>query len=82
MTNIEQQLQEFRSSVMSNPSPRGMAMLIEANQAYADYLDFLLTVPKEFHTEITITVEEKTIRFKDVEGFSSWLEEVNAKFNS
>ncbi len=73
---IDKQVREITESVMSsNPSAREIAVAIEANQMYADYLEQVLDAPAG-DNGVMVSVDGTLIRFKDTEDFSSWLVEL------
>ena len=73
-TPIDEQVREITSAVYSGSSSREIAVAIEAEQAYIDYLDWLkdnLSVD----TSVTIEVDGTRIKFKNDDDFADWLSE-------
>jgi hypothetical protein len=56
-------------------SKRVLAVGIEINQRYSEYLEQLETADLHIQTGITVTVDGKTIRFQNDNDFSEWLAE-------
>lgn len=52
-----------------------VAVALEANQLYIEYLDGLKYLTTDQNSSVTVKVDEKTIRFKNVEGLADWLSE-------
>ena len=74
---LDLQVREFTENIHANPSPRGVAMALEANQRLAEYLEALMDSGHATNTGITVKVDGQTIRFKNEEDFSNWLSERN-----
>ena len=56
-------------------SSREVAVALEANQSYIDYLDWLKDNMPPIDESVTIRVKETLIKFQNVEGFADWLAE-------
>lgn len=54
---------------------RVLAVGIEMNQRYLEYLEELETAPLQVANGINIEVDGSIIHFDDMESFSSWLSE-------
>jgi hypothetical protein len=52
-----------------------IAVALEANQLYVEYLDELKDRDPAFETSITVKVDNQNIRFNDDDGFAKWLAE-------
>lgn len=83
-TPIDEQVEQFTLAVYSSAlltggaSSRDIAIAIEAEQAYIDYLD-LLKDNISFDTSVTIEVDGTRIKFKNDDDFSKWLVEQMSK---
>ena len=71
---LDRQVHEFTQEVLANPSPKGLAMAIEANQRLAEYLDDLKNVDLPAN-KILVKVDGETIHFDNEKDFSDWLSE-------
>lgn len=64
---------------ITNPDKRILAIGIEINQRYVDYLDELEDALINGHIRIesgvTVALDGRTIKFKDTHDFSNWLSE-------
>lgn len=56
-------------------SKRILAVGIEINQLYSEYLEELETADLHIQTGVTAEVDGRVIRFKDNADFSAWLAE-------
>lgn len=52
-----------------------LAVGIEINQRYSEYLESLETADFKIQTGVTVNVEGKTVHFKTSDDFSNWLAE-------
>ncbi len=73
-TPIDEQVKQITSSVFDGASSRDIAIALEANQAYIDYLDWLKD-NTTFDESVTIEVGGTRIKFKNDDDFSNWLVE-------
>jgi hypothetical protein len=76
-TPIDVQARQIVKNVLmsESPSTREIAVSIEANQSYMDYLDWLKDNIPPQDGSVTIEVDGKRIKFQSVENFSEWLAE-------
>lgn len=54
---------------------RDMALVMEANQRYTEYLEWLETMPLVVNTNLTLEVDGKRVRFQTIDNMASWLSE-------
>lgn len=54
---------------------RDVALAVELNQQYAEYLDELVNTAKPYHAEVVIKTGEEKIKFQNVDRFANWLAE-------
>lgn len=73
-TPIDEQVKQITSSVFDGASSRDIAIALEANQAYIDYLDFLKD-NLDVDESVTIEVDGTRIKFKNDDDFANWLAE-------
>lgn len=52
---------------------RTLAVVVEANQQYVDYLDELLDGRQAVCTAVTVKVNGTTIKFKNAEDMAAWI---------
>ena len=71
---LDRQVIEFTEGVLANPSPRGLAMAIEANQRLLEYLDELKDAELT-SSGVTVMVDGESVHFQNEEDFSDWLSE-------
>jgi hypothetical protein len=79
-TPIDEQVRNIVSGTMQRgyeglASSREVAIALEANQSYIDYLDWIKDNMPMFEESITIEVQGTRIKFENVEKFSDWLAE-------
>ena len=55
--------------------PKTIAMAVEANQLYYEYLDWLKDYEWELDGSITVEVNGTRVKFENTDTFSSWLAE-------
>lgn len=74
---IEETVKAMSAQVFSdNLRGRELAMVVEANQKYVDYLDDLFTAKLEVPAEcVTVQVNGTTIKFENADKFADWLAE-------
>lgn len=74
-TPIDEQVNQIVSAVYDGASSRDVAIAIEAQQAYIEYLDWIKdNIPPQDGT-VTIEVDGTRIVFKNEDDFSNWLAE-------
>ena len=72
--SIQQNVRETSKLAFENADSKTLAVIVNMNQLYIEYLDELETAPLETKSgEVTVKVDGKTIRFRNVEDFSSWI---------
>ena len=73
--SIQQNVRDTSKLAFENADSKTLAVIVNMNQLYIEYLDELETAPLEIKSsEITVRVDGKTnIRFKNVEDLASWI---------
>lgn len=73
--SIQQNVNETSKLAFENADSKTIAVIVNMNQLYIEYLDELETAPLETKAgEITVKLDGKTnIRFKSVEDLASWI---------
>jgi hypothetical protein len=72
--SIQQNVLAANKLAFENADSKTLALIVDMNQLYIEYLDELETAPLETKFgEVTVKVDGKTIRFRNVEDFSSWI---------
>jgi hypothetical protein len=72
---MDEQVNQIVSAVYDGASSRDVAIAIEAQQAYIEYLDWIKdNIPPQDGT-VTIEVDGTRIVFKNEDDFSNWLAE-------
>jgi hypothetical protein len=74
-TPIDEQVKQITSSVYDGASSREVAVAIEANQAYIDYLEWLKDNLPTGDETVMIEVDGTRIVFKNEDDFANWLAE-------
>ena len=76
-TPIDVQVKQIVDGVLQSerPSSREIAVVLEANQRYIDYLDWLKDNIPPQDGSVTIEVDGTRIKFQNAEIFASWLAE-------
>lgn len=74
---IDVQVKQIVNNVLQNESPssREIAVALEANQRYIDYLDWLKDNIPPQDESIVIEVNGMRIKFQNTDDFSNWLSE-------
>ena len=54
---------------------RDLALVMEANQRYTEYLEWLETMPLVVNTNLTLEVDGQRVRFQTIDNMASWLSE-------
>jgi hypothetical protein len=57
-------------------SKRVLAIAVECNQIYADYLDYLQDNIRVRNDGITVAVDGKKIKFQNADSMAAWIAEV------
>lgn len=72
---IESNVREINKTVsgIENPSQKILAIAIEANQRFIEYLEELETSPLNICAGVTVKAEEKTIKFLSIEEIVEWI---------
>lgn len=78
---IDKQVRQITDDTFSRASEglvtnREIAVAVEANQAYIDYLDWLKDNIQPIDLSVTVEVNKTQIKFKNVDDFSNWLAEI------
>ena len=73
--SIQQNIIDTNKLAFENADGKTLAVIVNMNQLYIEYLDELETALLETKSsEITVKVDGKTnIRFKNVEDLASWI---------
>lgn len=74
-TPIDEQVRQITSAVYDGAGDRDIAIAIEANQSYIDYLEFLGDNLPKIGLSVTVEIDGTRIRFKNDEDFANWLSE-------
>jgi hypothetical protein len=79
-TPIDEQAKQIVSDTLlrgsnGEASSREIAIALEANQSYIDYLDWLKDNMPPIDESVTIDVEGTRIKFQNADDFSDWLAE-------
>lgn len=77
MTTLDQQLQQANAGAYAAidggyADPRLLALAVEANQRYIEYLEEVQAMPR-FDPSVTVKVDGSTIRFENDQQFAEWL---------
>jgi cell division ATPase FtsA len=57
-------------------STRALALSVECNQLYLEYLDGLLDNINDIDISVTVQVDGKTIKFQNADAMAAWMAEV------
>jgi len=76
--NIQQTVEEGNASIRAmmaagDADPRALAIAVEMNQLYCDYLDSLLDSDLSVDIAVTVKVDGKCVKFRNIGDVSSWL---------
>ena len=74
-TPIDEQVRQIVQVAYDGAGSREVAVAIEANQAYIDYLDWLKDNMPALDGSVTIEVDGTRITFKNEDDFTNWLVE-------
>jgi hypothetical protein len=74
-TPIDEQVRQISEVAYNGASVREIAVAIEANQAYIEYLDFVKDNMPPADGTVTIEVDGTRVTFKNEDDFTDWLEE-------
>ena len=75
LIHIEQAVKNINALVDENSSPRELALAIEANQLFKEYLEALEDSNLRIDPGITVKVKGTVIRFDNQNAFANWLSE-------
>lgn len=75
LIHIEQAVRNINAKVDENSSPRELALAVEANQLFKEYLEALEDSDLRIDPSVTIKVKGTTIRFDGRNDFADWLTE-------
>ena len=68
----------YQRALANDPpmTARDLALAIELNQQYVDILSEMEDMPMSTDESVTVEVNEKPIRFTDIDKLADWLAEV------
>lgn len=73
---IEEQVKQIIAIGRENGDSRSLAVAIEAQQRWIEYLELLESLPLDTDASLTVRVDGKTIRFNSSEEMAKWIASV------